>query len=163
MQDSERIIALIRTVWSENFYKTYYDLFLTDKRLVLVHKKSKLDSNYGTLLGGVVGGVMGALVGSYVKNARDANEARKQEESEGAPTLDELLEADKKSFAVPYEELEWFRLKLPKWQRCSMEFKAGKKSKEFYLIDERAELLSKILPDIPALYEKIVEENGQSL
>ena len=47
--------------------KCIYDLFLTDKRMVLIHKKSKLDTNYGTIIGGVFGGTLGAIFGTVIK------------------------------------------------------------------------------------------------
>ena len=149
MQNPERLIALIKTVCEENFYKTYYDLFLTDKRMVLIHKKSKLDANYGSLIGGVAGGMAGVILGTVIKNALDSN--KKKGEIENAQTLNELLKAGKKNFAVPYGELEWFKLNKSRSEYCNVVFKIGKKTRTFYLMDERAEQLANALPDIVAL------------
>lgn len=159
MDNPERLIALIKTVCEENFYKTYYDLFLTDKRMVLIHKKSKLDSNYSTvgaavgLAGGMVGVTLGSVLGAMVKDMRDSKKNKAQE----APPLDELLKTDKKSCAIRYEELEWFKLNYSKSEYCSIVFRTGNKTRTFYLIEERAEQLANALPDIVALNEKLVK------
>jgi gas vesicle protein len=155
MQNPERLIVLIKTVCEENFYKTYYDLFLTDKRMVLIHKKSKLDANYGSLIGGVAGGIAGAILGTIMQNATDSS--KKKREIESAQALDELLKVDKKNFAVPYDGLEWFKLNRSRSEYCSLVFKIGKKTRTFYLMDERAEQLANTLPDIVALNDKLVK------
>lgn len=156
MQNSERLIALIRTICEESWSKVYYDLFLTDKRMVLIHKKSKLDSKYGTLIGGAAGGMVGAILGAVIENAVVSNR-KKKEEFEDAPSLDELLKVDKKSFAVTYEDLKWFKLNRSRSEYCSIVFKTEKAVRTFYVIEERAEQLSKVLPDIVALNEKLVK------
>ena len=157
MQNSERLITLIKTICEENWSKVYYDLFLTDKRMVLIHKKSKLDSNYGTLIGGAAGGMAGAIFGTIIKNAADSNKKKKKEEFEDAPSLDELLKVDKKNFAVTYEDLKWFKLNRPRSEYSSIVFKTEKAVRTFYLIEERAEQLFNVLPDIAALNEKLVK------
>jgi len=152
MQNPERLITIVKTICEENWSKVYYDLFLTDKRLVLIHKKSKLDSNYGSIIGGAVGGVFGAVLGTIIKN--EADSSKKKKESKDTPPLDDLLSIDKKNCAIPYEELTWFKLtKSP----CKIIFKTGKAEKTFYLIRERAEQLLNVLPDIVALNEKLVK------
>jgi hypothetical protein len=156
MQNSERLIALIKTVCEENWSQMYYDLFLTDKRVVLIHKKSKLDANYGSLIGGAAGGIVGAILVNIIKNSADSNK-KKKGEFEGAPSLDELLKVDKKNFAVKYEDLKWFKLNRSRSERCSIVFRTERGVRTFYLIHERVEQLYNVLPDIVALNEKLVK------
>ena len=159
MQNSERLITLIKTICEESWSKVYYDLFLTEKRLVLIHQKPKLDSNYSTvgaavgLAGGMVGATVGAVLGAMVKDIRDSKKNKTQE----TPTLDELLKADKKSCAIRYEELEWFKLNRSMSEYCSIVFKTGKKTRTFYLMEERADELFNVLPDVVALNDKLVK------
>ena len=162
MQNPERLIALIKTICEENWSKVYYDLFLTDKRMVLIHQKPKLDSNYSTvgaavgLAGGMVGATVGAVLGAMVKDIRDSKK-NKAQEAENAPTLNELLKADKKNCAIRYEDLEWFKLNKSRSEYCSIVFKIGKKTRTFYLMRERAEELGNALPNIVALNGKLVK------
>ena len=120
--------------------------------MVLIHKKSKLDSNYSSV-GYVVGGLAGSVLGAMVKDIRDSKKNKAQE----APTLDELLKADKKSCAIRYEDLEWFKLNKSRSEYCSIVFKTGKKTRTFYLMEERAEELGNALPNIVALNDKLVK------
>jgi hypothetical protein len=154
MQNSERLIILIQTAYEENWSKVLYDLFFTDKRIILIHKKSKLDSNYGTVIGGAVGGVFGAVVGSVIKNVADSS---KKENSDFSPSLDDLLKVDKKNLAVSYQDIEWFKLNRSKWERCCIVFKTGNKIRTLYLFDERADQLFNALPHIANLNKKLVK------
>jgi hypothetical protein len=122
--------------------------------MVLIHKKSKLDSNYAAL-GYAAGGIAGAMLGTIMKDVVNSN--RKKEESDNAPSLDELLKVDKKNFAVNYEDLKWFKLNRSRSERCSIVFRTEKRVRTFYLIHERVEQLYNVLPDIVALNEKLVK------
>jgi hypothetical protein len=150
MENPERLIAIVKTICEENWSKVYYDLFLTDKKMVLIHKKSKLDANYGTIIGGAVGGVFGAVLGTIVKNAPD----KKNRELKDVSSFDDLLSVDKKNCAILYEELKWFKVNM---SPCKIVFKTEKKERTFYLMRERAEQLLVILPDIAPLNEKLVK------
>lgn len=153
MQNPEQLITIVKTIWEENWSKVYYDLFLTDTRLVLIHKKSKLDSNYGTIIGAVAGGGFGAIIGTIIKNMADSSKKKKQDSSEKEPTLDDLLIIDKKNCSIPYEELKWFKVTF---SPTKIIFKTEKKERTFFLMRERAEKLLTIMPDIVALNEKLI-------
>ena len=108
MENPERLITIVKTICEEIGRKCIYDLFLTDKRMVLIHKKSKLDTNYGTIIGGVFGGTLGAIFGTVIKNASDSS--KKSKEPENTISLDDLLSIDKKNCAVSSEKLKWVKV-----------------------------------------------------
>ena len=146
MSNSEQLIGLVKTVYSENWQKDYFDLFLTDRRLVLLHKKSKIKD---AKIGLVLGGLLGAVVEGMTKPSRDYGD--KVTES-----FDELLKSDKMSFAANYSDLEYLKLNKSRWERNSIIFKFEGKIRTFYILDdERAEQLSKLFSSIATLSKKL--------
>ena len=101
MQNSEQQLAVLRAV--DNC-----DLCITDKRLVVISPKSYTWSA-GTLVGRAVAGGIGATVATAIQKRADTKRRQKEEPLKGL-TIDELLQRDSKSYAVPYDEMDWLCL-----------------------------------------------------
>jgi hypothetical protein len=156
MENSDHVIALIESVCEENFRKTYYDLCLTENRMIFLYKKSKFD-NSGASIGYAVGGLLGGLAGAVIgASIHDSAESKKKMNAKSL-TLDELLKSDKKNYAVNYEEVEWFKLNTPKFGYHSIVFRNKGKTKTLYLPEEETKKISNILPSLSALNRKIVK------
>ena len=141
MQDSERQIAVIEKIFD---YPNTYNLYWMDKRLVVINKKSQ--SAVGV-------GLIPSLIGEGITKI---NESRKKEKMKNL-TLDEILQKDKKSYAIAYEDIEQIRLYDPqsRWKNRKLEIKSHKIQKKFMLDKAQFEQLSDVLPTIDALKGKL--------
>ncbi len=151
MQNSERQIALIKNVVIVDFSNTTCDLYLTDKRMVLIRTKGSKE--WGGLMGGAVGGMVGAIIGSVAQKGLESRKKQTKKEASDL-TLDELLAVDKKSFGLAYEDIEQIKFyKVMLNRRLSVTTK--KTLKSFTLTTKQYEELSTILSTIPALKGKL--------
>src|SRR5271157_365775 len=148
MQNSERQIALIKNVEIRLWLKTNYDLYLTDRRMVLVHKVYNWGKGRGTGAGAI-----GTVIEAAAQKAMESKTKRKEEEMSRL-TLDELLAKDEKSFDMVYEDIEKIKLRIIMGDR-RLDVTSQKKQKEIKLTKEQYEQLSTILPDISALKGKL--------
>jgi len=153
MNEPEQTLAIVLTVEEERFFKTYFDVILTDRRFLFIHKKSRLQST-GALAGYFALGLPGIFIGALAKRP---TKIQGNKESDNLPSYEDLLGDNKKNYAVSYENIEWFRLIVSKSDYCKMIFKANNKTRTFYLTDESAEQLSNILPKIVALNKKRIK------
>jgi hypothetical protein len=172
MENSEKQIALIENI--SRFPETY-TFYLTNKRLVAINKKS-LSTAFVSL----------GLVGAAIDIAIEKQQGKKKKELESL-SLDEILQKDKKSFAIPYSNVEWFWLHDSKsrWKNQKIEIRlkginlhrnkwnnsfemqenqVGKfidiseSSPDFILTKDQFEQLSTILPNIPELNGKVYKK-----
>lgn len=142
MENSEQQIAFIKNIF---VYPDKYDLYLMDKRLVVINTRSQTVAGFG---------LIPELIGEGITKI---NESRKKEKMKNL-TLDEMLAKDKKkSFTIPYEDIQNVKVYKPKygWSNWKLEIKSIKLQKTFYLKKEQFEQLSKLLPNISALNGKI--------
>jgi len=100
MEKSEEILAILKAVDdSLGRYMLFelFDLCITNKRLVIINPKSY--NRWFKMWG----------VSVWIQRRGEAKKRIKQDPLKGA-TIDELLEKDKSSYAINYEELEWIYL-----------------------------------------------------
>ena len=79
MENSEHQLAVIGAVGN-------CDLYITDKRLVVIKKSSYLT---GGLIGGVLGGAIGGVIGSSIQAKMESK--KKKDEIPVSLKLDEML------------------------------------------------------------------------
>jgi hypothetical protein len=171
MENSEKQIAVIENI-SRN--PETYNFYLTNKRLVAINTKSQ--STAFVSLG---------LVGAVIDTAIEMKQGKKKKELKSL-TLDEILQKDKKSFAIPYSNVEWLWLHDSKsrWKNPKIEIRLkginlhrnkwnnnlemqenqegkfidiSEKSPDFNLTKDQFEQLSTILPNIAELNGKLVK------
>jgi len=144
VQNSEQQLAVLSAV--DNC-----DLCITDKRLVVVGPQSYTWSA-GTLVGRAVAGGIGATVATAIQKRADSKKRQKSEPLKGL-TIDELLQKDKKSYAVPYDEMDWLCLNRSRLG-SNLTFRTKKLYRLLKLNREQVEQLTLILPKIEALKGK---------
>ncbi len=97
--------------------------------------------------------ILGWRYSYFIQKRRDAKERRKQDPLRGL-TIDELLERDKSSYAVNYDELEWICINKS-FFGSNLNFKGEKIWKLIKLSKEQFKQLSQVLPRIDALKGKL--------
>jgi hypothetical protein len=145
MQTPEHQIALVKNIPFSKDLAGKYDLYITDKRFVIINTSSF------TYVGA---GVLGSFIGEGI---RKIGESKKKEKMKDL-TLDEMLEKDKKkSFAIAYEDIEQIKLHDPKsrWKNRSLEIKSRNAQTRFLPKKEQFEQLSGILPSIVLIKGKL--------
>jgi hypothetical protein len=148
MQSSECRIAFINKVQLKQFSDVDYDMYVTDRRLVLIHINV---AHGGALAGLALGGIFGAAIGSELEKSKQTSNNKNERE---IITLGELLAKDKKSFEIPYEDIE--KIRLRSFLTDYNLFVTAKKNKaKFAMTSKQLEQLSTILPSIPALKGKL--------
>ena len=144
MQNSEQQLAVLRAV--DNC-----DLCITDKRLVVINPKS-YTWNIGSIIAGAVTCGIGAPVATAIQKHVDRQHRKKTEPLKGL-TIDELLQKDRSSYAVPYKEMDWLCLNRSRFGG-NLTFRTKKVWKILKLNKEQVEQLSLLLPTIAALNGK---------
>ena len=115
MENSESLLAYFTTKMAGEIY----NLYMTDKRFVMISKTSKSHSakkSAGTVaalaIGGVIGGGIAVKVASVIGNERQKKKLSKElEESDTENiSLDELLKSDEENnFEILYSDLIWVK------------------------------------------------------
>ena len=139
MQGSENIIAVIRKILYGNLR---FDLYLTDKRIVVIH---------GVDLAVFGLGAFPAIIGEGIQKFTES----RKEHKEKTLTLGELLQRDKKSFAISYGDLERVKLHKSRWLAGTLNIKSKEIKKTFTLTKVQFEQLSRLLPSIDLLQGKL--------
>jgi hypothetical protein len=142
MENAERQIAFFKNIILSKDLASKYDLYVTDKRLVVI-KTGPRPRYLGHWLAGT-------LIG---QNWAEPIEKEKMKDL----ALDEMLRKDKKSFALAYDNIEKIQLLDPKsrWKDRTLDVKSGETQTKFILNKEQFEQLSTALPGIVALRGKI--------
>lgn len=124
-----------------------YNLYITDRRMVMVRV---IDPKYFPYAGGLVGGLINEAVFSIGLSRK-----KKQEEETKGLTLDEMLDQDKKSFAIFYEDIKHIRLYKEWGWGYTLDIETTKTQKNFQPNKEQFEQLSSVLPNIDAIKGKL--------
>lgn len=147
MENSEQQIVIVKNVIAD---LSNYDVYLTDRRIVVVH-------TWNVPTWGAAGGFVGSLIAEGVEALVSSRKKKKMENL----TLDEILVKDKKSYVIPYESIEQIKLKSRKLEISAEQFSklslTYNRWKKFTLNKEQFEQLSTILPSIAALKGKLVK------
>ncbi len=144
MENSEELLAVLKAVDdSLGRYMLFeiFDLCITNKRLVVINPKLH---NWKAWSGINV---------KILKRRGEAKKRLKQDPLKGL-TLDELLEEDKSSYAINYDDLEWIYLNKSLFG-SNLNFKGKKIGKLIKINKEQYDQLSQILPRINALKGKL--------
>jgi len=143
MENSEKQIVSIEHIIQNKFGADAYNLYLMDKGLVLINKTSRTVWTAPLILTPLLTGY---------------NWSRKQEKIKNLK-LDEILQEDKKSYAIAYEDIEQIRLHDPqsRWKSFSLEIKSPKIQISFLLNKTQFQQLSNVLPNLIALQGKLVK------
>ena len=108
MDNSEKQFGLIQNV---SCSPDIYDFYITSKRLIAINTASK--SNLFLSLG---------LVGEVFDFAIERNQDKKRSELTKNLSVEEILDKDKRSFEIPYSNVEWI------WLHPKSGFKSPKMS-----------------------------------
>ena len=154
MQNSERQIAVINAILFTEDSLSIYDLYITDQRLVVIDSKD--------FYGG--GGLNWVLFGSNLLDAIEQSDeatAKKQKELKEefeSLSLDEKLKSRWKNFAINYEDVIQIVLNDPhsRWRKAILKIISEKKKAKFQPTKEQCEQLTNILPNIQALWGKVI-------
>jgi len=143
MQNSEELLAVLKAV--DDSLGTYikfeiFDLCITNKRLVVINPKLH---KWRVWLG----------INVKILRRRESKKRRKQDPLKGL-TIDELLEKDKSSYAINYDELEYIYLNKSLFG-SNLNLKGKKIGKLIKINKEQYDQLSQILPRIEDLKEKL--------
>jgi hypothetical protein len=144
MENSEEILAILKAL--DDHLGRYvqfeiFDLCITNNRLVVINPK--LYKFRVRMLG----------ISVRILRRGEAKKRLKQDPLKGL-TVDELLEKDKSSYAINYDELEWIRLNTS-FFGSNLNFKGEKIWKQIKLNKEQFKQLSQVLPRIDALKGKL--------
>ena len=145
MENSEHQLAVIEAFGN-------CDLYITDKRLVVIKKSSY---STGGLIGGILGGVIGGAIGSTIQREI---ESKKKEDEQVCSKINELLKKDKKNYDISYDDLYSVKLSKIQWSKLKSATLTINSKKGLYVLklsNEQVEQLSKLLPTISALNGKI--------
>jgi hypothetical protein len=147
MENSEEILAVLKALddrLSSPMRIRIFDLCFTNKRLVIIMPKLVKRTitwnwlSYRTLKG---------------RNILKEKQRRKQDPLMGL-TIDELLEKDKSSYAINYDDLKWICVNTS-FSRSNLQFRTGKIWKLIEISKKQFKQLSQILPRIVALKGKL--------
>jgi hypothetical protein len=149
MENSEQEIALIKGLYEVGFSRIDYTLHLTTKRFVLIHV-TNLDAQTNEAVGGLVGYAI-------VKGFQKANESKRKEKEKALEglTLDELLQKDKKSFAITFDDIVQIKLRKG-WTGGEMYVKAKNSLKRFSVEKSQVEPLASAFQQVDKLQEKFI-------
>jgi|GEM_PF-987962 len=175
MQNLERQIALVKDVEIRLWHSVTYDMYLTDKRMILIHTKRLKGINsalyWGFLVGafilisevesmgvhGLIIGIPAIFIGIVIGYSIDRLITSRREEKENEMKslgFNKMLETDKENFDLVYEDIEKIGLHIVMRVR-RLDVTSKKMQKTFGLAKEQYEQLSTILPNIPALKGKL--------
>jgi hypothetical protein len=143
MENSEEILAVLKAVDdSLGRYMKFeiFDLCITNKRLVVINPKLH---KWKAWLG----------INVMIQRRREAKKRQKQDPLRSL-TVDELLEKDKSSYAVNYDDLDWICLNKA-FFGSNFYFKGEKIWKQIKISKEQFKQLSQVLPRIDALKKKL--------
>jgi hypothetical protein len=152
---SEKQLALFENVQivtgliSKNF-----DIYITDRRIVGIHKY--VVGMTGSVIG--LAGVAGGLAEMGIKKLREGDWKDKQEQMKEM-TLDEKLAIDEKSFSLLYSDVVEMKLRDP--FGYSLRVKGGNVNVSIPLVKKQFEQLKELLPTIPALAGKVRVPTGR--
>lgn len=154
MQNSERQIAVINDILFIGDPLSKYDLYITDRRLIVIDSKN--------FYGG--GGIGWVLIGSVLTDTLEQGDeatAKKQKEMKEkfeSLSLDEKLNSFYKNFGINYEEVSQIILNdsHSRWRKATLKIISERKHAKFQPTKEQFEQLTVILPKIEALKEKLV-------
>lgn len=148
MQNNEQQIVFLKT--SVNGSACH--LCVTDRRFIVIGKKSGLFSNSDTK-NLFIFGFMGAAIGNVVeKHARENNANFNDGALPGIKVIDDLLDYDKKhNFDITYDSLYWAVLNSGS---SNMTMLSKKSWYQFKFNRDQIDNLSKILPTLTGLCEK---------
>ena len=138
MENPEKRIALIENIFGSQ-YK--YNFYFMDKRLIAI------DTGIGLAR-------RGSGIGELVNRVRMNKKLKNLK-------LDEMLQIDKNSYAIAYEDIEQITLhdSQSRWRFCGVEINWHNTQKIFSLDKKRFDQLSNILQSLPALQGKLVKLN----
>ena len=143
MENSEEILAILKAVDdSLGRYMLFeiFDLCITNKRLVVINPKSY--NRWFKMWG----------ISVWIQRREEAKKRLKQDPLKGL-TIDELLEKDKSSYAINYDELEYIYLNKSLFG-SNLNLKGKKIGKLIKINKEQYDQLSQILPKIEAVKGK---------
>lgn len=146
MEGSEQILAIIEGLSSDGSIDCY-NLVLTTRRIVLMHTLNPLvNPEVGMAKGGLVGWAIASLIEKGV-------EAKMNEEKSQYLTLDELLQKDKKSYAINHADIT--EIKLHKGLINSKLIVESKGSQETFSFNKNIKKIYTTLLQAPALAGKV--------
>jgi hypothetical protein len=143
MEDSEQVLAIIEGLSSDDSIDSY-NLVLTTKRIVMMCTlKPLVNPEVGMAKGGLVGWAFASLIEKSV-------EAKMNEEKSRHLTLDEILQKNKKSYAINHEDIIVIKLHkglvnsklIVKSQGSQESFSFNKNIKKIYYTLLQAQALS---------------------
>jgi hypothetical protein len=151
MRYSERQIAVIKDIQYADDYLSTYDLYVTNRRLVVIQTKF---------------GYVGSNFVEIIEQRDEAAVKRKKELKEKFESLDldEKISCRYENFAVNYEEIIQIKLNdqhFP-WREATLKIVTKKKKAKFHPTKEQFEQLTDVLSTIGALWEKLVIHKKQS-
>jgi len=194
MQGSERQLGLFRDVQIRHWHRTY-DLYLTDKRMILFHTRRLKDLSSASVWGFLIGGLVlisaaeyvgvaygfaigvpiifaGVVIGYFADRFVTSKIEQKEKEMIGLG-FNEMSRKDKKSFDIPYKDIEKIELHVVMRFDCRLDITyvyhassasrlglpSGQRTRlnAFSLEKEQYEQLSVTLLNIPQLKEKLVQ------
>ena len=151
MQNSEQEIAIINGLYTNDLRRIDYTLHLTTKRFVLIHV-TNLDAQ------AVQAQISGGLIGyAIAKGVQKASESKRKEKENALQdlTLDELLQKDKKSFAMAHENIVSIRLHKG-WINGEIFVKLKSSQAQFFVDKKQIEPISTTLSQITSLQGKVL-------
>jgi hypothetical protein len=152
MQNPERQIAVINDILLTDDPLSIYDLYITDRRIIVIDSKNYFG-------GSGIGGLIGSMLTDAMEQTDEASAKKQKELKEEfeSLSLDEKLKSFFKNFAINYEEANQIILNGPhsRWRKATLKINSEKKHAKFQPTKEQFEQLSTILPSIEALKEKL--------
>ena len=144
MENSEELLAVLKAV--DDYLGRYmlfeiFDLCITNKRLVIINPKSY--NRWFKMWG----------ISVWIQRRGEAKKRLKQDPLKGL-TIDELLEEDKSSYAINYDDLEWVYLNKSLFG-SNLNLKGKKIGKLIKINKEQYDQLFQILPKIEVLKGKL--------
>jgi hypothetical protein len=141
----ERQITVIKDILYTDDYLSKYDLYVTDRRLVVIQTKF---------------GYVGSNFVDIIEQRDEAAAKRKKELKEKFENLglDEKIGCRYENFAVNYEDIIQIKLNdqhFP-WREATLKIVTKKKKAKFHPTKEQFEQLTYVLSNIGALWEKLV-------
>ncbi len=125
-----------------------YDLYITDRRIVVIDSKNYFG---GRGIGGLIGSMLEQVDEDLVK------EQKERKEKFESLNLDDKLKSFFKNFAINYDETSSITLNDPhsRWRKVTLKINSRNKQAKFHPTKGQFEQLANILPNIEALKEKL--------
>jgi hypothetical protein len=147
MEDSERVLAIIEGLSSDNSIDNY-NLVLTTRRIALMRTPYPIvNPQVGLAKGGLVGWALGSLIEKGVESEMN------EKENSQSLTLDDLLQKDEKSYAISYEEIT--EIKLHKGLINSKLIVESKDSQKVFSFNKNFKKIHTMLLQTPELAGKV--------